>query len=357
MEDVERIYSLLLHSKGLKIREIAKELDLEKYYVAEVLFSAENISYWYQDDYGLWFAKEGAIQIEEAKGDHSQEPHETQNRFNYERYLQGTPSDTLRSYIYNISKYSVYSNEETLELIRRFKKGDKKALDLLVKSQQRLVVGIAFLYCKDGVQLEDLIQEGNIGLIRAIERFDYSQSGSSFNYLKSYVIQAISYSMTFMPYTVRLPLSHLIQYRKIHKCIEKYEQLHGYSPSPYDIKLDEDIDIKRISFLLQLPDNIKDIVCVDDIDNYESNFLIADFIYESLCKEIDRALSTLTQREQTVIRLYFGLNGNRQMALEEIGMKFDLTRERVRQIKEKAIRRLKHSSRNKTLKTYLEYYL
>ena len=356
MESATRIYSLLLHSKGLRVREIAKELDLDNYYVAEVLYSTENISYWYQDDEGLWFAKEDAIQIEETKEDLLLTPLAEQKRFNLDRYLQKDISDMVRSYLINVSRYRLYSNEEIHELFRRYRNGDIKAYDLIVKSQQKLVVGIAFLYCKDGVQVEDLIEEGNIGLLRAIERFDNSQNYSFYNYAKSYILQSISFSMTYLPYLIRLPLNQFTQYRKVIRFKEEFEQAIGRQPSVNEIKIDEDLDRKRIAFLLQLPDRLTNIVCIEDLDNYESDLPIspeAGLIHESLHQEIDRALSTITHREAAVIRLYYGLDGGAPMTLEEIGMKFELTRERVRQIKEKAVRRLQYTRRSKILKSYL----
>lgn len=356
MENATRIYSLLLHSKGLKIRDIAKELELDKFYVAETMFSTQNISFWYQDDNGLWYAKEGAIQIEGPKEDHLTEPLEESRRFNYERYLQGTPSASLCSFIYNISKYRLYSNQEILELISRYKDGDNKAFDLLIKSQQRLVVGLAYLYCKDGVQLEDLIQEGNIGLIRAIERFDFSQCGSFINYAKSYIVQAISYAMSYLPYMIRIPFNQLIQHRKICRYKEQYENLNGFPPSTNDIKFDDDVDNERVEFLCKLPANLTDMIDKDDLDKYEADSS-TDYglLYESLGIEVERSISTITHREQEVIRLYFGLYDGSPMSLEEIGEKFDLTRERVRQIKEKAVRRLRHTNRCKILRSY--YYV
>ena len=353
MENATRIYSLLLHSKGLRIRDIARELELDKFYVAETMFSTQNNSFWYQDDNGLWYAKEGAIQIEEPKEDRLTEPLEESRRFNYERYLQGTPSASLSSYIHNISKYRVYSNQETIELICRYRRGDNRALDLLVKSQQRLVVGIAFLYWKDGVQLEDLIQEGNIGLLKAIDFYDNTQGYSFINYAKPCIRQAISNSLAYLQYLIRMPINLLIQHRKICRYIEKYENLNGFPPSICDIKLDEALDHEKLLFFCKLPENLKDMVCIDDLDNYETSSSRSVLLYESLRKEIERAISALKQSEQQVVRLYFGLDCFAPMTLEEIGERLDLTRERVRQVKEKAMRRLQHTSRRNILKGYL----
>ena len=149
MEEIKSIYALLLHNTGLKIKEIAKNLDLDKYYVAEIMYSTENISYWYQDSSSLWFAKEGAIYLDESKEDPLMAPLAEPKQYNFERYFQDSISDSLRSYILNLSKYRLYSNEEIIELLRRYKNGDRNAYDLIVKSQQKLVVGIDYLVAVD----------------------------------------------------------------------------------------------------------------------------------------------------------------------------------------------------------------
>ena len=173
MDDIKRIYLLLLHSNGLRIRKISKELELDKYYVAEILFSTQNISYWYQDDDSLWFAKEGALQIEETEEEKDELtiPVEKPQRFNVNRFLEEDLSDSLRFYLSLISKYRNYSNDEMIELFKRYRSGDQKAFDMIIKSQQRLVANIAFLYCRKGAPLEDIIQEGNVGLVKAAARF------------------------------------------------------------------------------------------------------------------------------------------------------------------------------------------
>ena len=151
MEEVKRIYILLSRSNGLKIKDIAKELDLDRYYVADILFSTDNIPFWYQDSSSLWFAKEGAIEIDEPKVDKLTEPVIVPKVVNIERFLQGHISGALRSQLNRLSKYRVYSDAELLELFKRYRDGDKRAYDLIVKSQQKLVAGIAVLYSKYGV--------------------------------------------------------------------------------------------------------------------------------------------------------------------------------------------------------------
>ena len=139
MNDIERIYSLLLNSNGLKIRAISQELELDKYYVAEIMFSSQNIPYWYQDDDSLWYAKEGALQIEEPeKKDELAEPSIVIPKYNLNRFQQEDISESLRAYLNKISKFRIYTNDETLELFKRYRKGDNKAFGLIVKSQQKL---------------------------------------------------------------------------------------------------------------------------------------------------------------------------------------------------------------------------
>ncbi|MCR4680296.1 MAG: sigma-70 family RNA polymerase sigma factor [Bacteroidales bacterium] len=356
MEEIKSIYVLLLHSTGLKIKEIARKLNLDKYYVAKVMYSVDNISYWYQDSSSLWFAIEGAIYLDESKEDPLIAPLAEPKRYNFERYLQDFISDSLRAYVLNLSRYRLYSNEEIVELFRRYKNGDRNAYDLIVKSQQKLVVGIAYLYRKDGVLFEDLIQEGNLGLLKAIEHFDDSQNFSFYNYAKYWIRQAIAYSMTYLPFLIRLPINQQISYRKIQQFKEKFEQLTGFSPSVNDVELDESLDGEKLSFLFQLPDNLKDIVCIEELDDYESDLPCTpekELIYQSLQIEVERSLSTLKLREVDVIRCYFGLRGCVSMTLDEIGKKYDLTRERVRQIKDRAIRKLYHTSRSRNLMDYL----
>ena len=345
MNDIERIYSLLLHSNGLKIRAISQELELDKYYVAEIMFSSQNIPYWYQDDDSLWYAKEGALQIEEPeeKIDELIAPVEIPQKFNVNRFLEEDLSDSLRSYLSQISKYRIYSNDEMIELFKRYRNGDQKAFDLIIKSQQRLVANIAFLYCRKGAPLEDIIQEGNVGLVKAAERFDYTQYRSFSNYAKSWILQSVSASMTTMPYTVRLPLNQLLLYRKVRKFKEKFEQKHGYIPSVNDIEIDEELDTERIKFVDSLPYNLGSLTSLfSDLDNKESETnAIDDFINKNESKiTIKNLLKRLGNRERQIIQRFYDINAKEE-TLSAIGDYFGLTRERARQIKEKTVKHLR----------------
>jgi len=345
MDDIKRIYSLLSHSNGLKIRAISQELELDKYYVAEIMFSSQNIPYWYQDDNSLWYAKEGALQIEEPEEENDEliAPVEIPQRFNVNRFLEENLSDSLRFYLSQISKYRIYSNDEMMELFKRYRNGDQKAFDLIIKSQQRLVANIALLYCRKGAPLEDIIQEGNVGLVKAAERFDYTQYRSFSNYAKSWILQSISSSMASMPYIVRLPLNQLYLYRKVRKFKEKFEQKHGYIPSINDIEIDEELDTERIKFLDGLPYNLSSLTCLFrdlDIKESETN-TIEDYINTNYAKiTIKNLLKRLGKRERLIIQSFYGIN-TKEETLSTIGDYFGLTRERARQIKEKTIKHLR----------------
>ena len=336
MNDIERIYSLLLHSNGLKIRAISQELELDKYYVAEIMFSSQNIPYWYQDDDSLWYAKEGALQIEEPKEEKDEltAPAENPKLFNIDRFLQDDISDSLRAYLHQISRFRVYTNNEIIELFRRYRDGDKKAFDLLVKCHQRLVANIAFLYNHKGVSLEDLIQEGNIGLINAIKRFDDTRYYSFANYAKAWILQAISNSMAVIPYMVRLPFSQLSLYRKILRLKEKYEQIHEMPPSTNIVETGENIDIEKFTTIFRLPDDLKEMVTIyEDMDFLENEI---DLFVLRENQEYNRSLAltllnSLDERDSSVLKAFYGIDTSEE-SLMSIGEKMNLTRERTRQI-------------------------
>jgi len=347
MNDIERIYSLLTHSNGLKIRAIAQELELDKYYVAEIMFSSQNIPYWYQDDDSLWYAKEGALQIEEPeKKDELVETSIVIPKYNLNRFQQEDISESLRAYLNKISKFRIYTNDETLELFKRYRKGDNKAFGLIVKSQQRLVANIALLYSRKGASLEDIIQEGNIGLIKAVERFDETQYRSFSNFAKTWILQSISIAMTTSPYMIRLPLNQLARYRKVRKFKEKFEQQHGYPPSVNDINIDEEVDSEKIEIVNQLPDNLGELVVLyGDLDFLESRTdLVTNFIEdEDRGCLLRRLLKCLKDREARILRYYYGIDAVEE-TLSSIGEKMNLTRERARQILWSSVRKLQDIS-------------
>jgi RNA polymerase primary sigma factor len=270
---------------------------------------------------------------------------------------------SLDKYLQEIGKVELITAEEEVELARRIKAGDKEALEKLTKANLRFVVSVSKQYQNQGLSLPDLINEGNLGLIKAAQRFDETRGFKFISYAVWWIRQSILQALAEQSRIVRLPLNKIGSINKINKAYAKLEQEHEREPDALEIA--EMLDIpesevkesirnsgRHISMdapLIQDEENtLYDVLRSDDTNTPEKELMV-----ESLRKEIDRAISTLTPREADVVRLYFGLNSKHPMTLEEIGEKFDLTRERVRQIKEKAIRRLKHTSRSKILKSYL----
>jgi RNA polymerase primary sigma factor len=270
---------------------------------------------------------------------------------------------SLDKYLQEIGKVELITAEEEVELARRIKAGDKEALEKLTKANLRFVVSVSKQYQNQGLSLPDLINEGNLGLIKAAQRFDETRGFKFISYAVWWIRQSILQALAEQSRIVRLPLNKIGSINKINKAYARLEQQNEREPDSQEIA--EMLDIpesevkesirnsgRHISMdapLIQDEENtLYDVLRSDDTNTPEKELMV-----ESLRKEIDRAISTLTAREADVVRLYFGLNSKHPMTLEEIGEKFDLTRERVRQIKEKAIRRLKHTSRSKILKSYL----
>lgn len=278
---------------------------------------------------------------------------------------QVTNRDTasLDKYLQEIGRVELITADEEVELARRIKEGDQKAMEKLVKANLRFVVSVAKQYQNQGLTLPDLINEGNLGLIKAAARFDETRGFKFISYAVWWIRQSILQALAEQARIVRLPLNKIGSINKINRTFSQLEQKFEHEPSAGDIaevlEMSEN-DVKEalmssgrhVSMDAPLQEgeegDMYDVVKSNDTPSPDTNLIV-----ESLRREIERSLSTLTPREADVIRLFFGLNGEQALTLEEIGEKFDLTRERVRQIKEKAIRRLKHGSRNKMLKSYL----
>jgi RNA polymerase primary sigma factor len=272
-----------------------------------------------------------------------------------------TPS--LDKYLHEIGKVDLITAEEEVELARRIKNGDDKALEKLIKANLRFVVSVSKQYQNQGLSLPDLINEGNLGLIKAAQRFDETRGFKFISYAVWWIRQSILQALAEQARIVRLPLNKIGSINKINKTLSELEQKFEREPS-----------VQEVAYTLELaPDDVKESlktagrhVSMDaplqqgEEGNMYEVMLNKDtpspdkgLLTDSLRKEIERVLSTLTFREANIIRLYFGLNGKHPHTLEEIGEVFNLTRERVRQIKEKAIKRLKNATRCKILKTYL----
>jgi RNA polymerase primary sigma factor len=270
---------------------------------------------------------------------------------------------SLDKYLQEIGKVDLITADEEVELAQRIKAGDQRALEKLTKANLRFVVSVAKQYQNQGLTLPDLINEGNLGLIKAAQRFDETRGFKFISYAVWWIRQSILQALAEQSRIVRLPLNKIGSINKINKMFALLEQSSERAPSAEEIAKELDMTVndvkesmknsgRHLSMDAPLVEG-EDSNLYDVLRSGESPNPDRELIHESLQTEIERALETLTPREADVVRLYFGLGDQHPMTLEEIGETFDLTRERVRQIKEKAIRRLKHTSRSKILKTYL----
>ncbi|MDC0472302.1 sigma-70 family RNA polymerase sigma factor [Flavobacteriaceae bacterium] len=270
---------------------------------------------------------------------------------------------SLDKYLQEIGKVDLITAEEEVELAQKIRAGDENALEKLTKANLRFVVSVAKQYQNQGLTLPDLINEGNLGLIKAARRFDETRGFKFISYAVWWIRQSILQALAEQSRIVRLPLNKIGSINKINKMYAFLEQANERVPSAEEIAKELDMTVsdvkesmknsgRHVSMDAPLVEgedsNLYDVLRSGESPNPDRNLL-----HESLRTEIERALETLTPREADVVRLYFGLGEKHAMTLEEIGETFDLTRERVRQIKEKAIRRLKHTSRSRILKTYL----
>lgn len=271
-------------------------------------------------------------------------------------------SASLDKYLQEIGREDLITVEEEVELAQAIKKGDRQALEKLTRANLRFVVSVAKQYQNQGLSLPDLINEGNLGLIKAAEKFDETRGFKFISYAVWWIRQSILQALAEQSRIVRLPLNQVGSLNKINKAFQKFEQENERKPSPEELALALDIPVEKVTDSLKVSGRhiSMDAPFVEGEDNSLLDVLVNDdapssdrsLINESLQKEIDRSLSTLTERESDIIKMFFGI-GCQEMTLEEIGDKFQLTRERVRQIKEKAIRRLRQDSRSKLLKSYL----
>jgi len=272
-------------------------------------------------------------------------------------------SQSLDKYLQEIGKVDLLTADEEIELAKKIKKGDQKALEKLVKANLRFVVSVAKQYQNQGLTLGDLINEGNLGLIKAAKRFDETRGFKFISYAVWWIRQSILQALAEQSRIVRLPLNRVGALNKIGRAYSNLEQEFEREPSANELAKELEMDITEISDTLKLSGRHismdapfsqgEENRLIDVLENDEEPSPDYSLMSESLRDEITRALSTLSEREAEVIKLYFGLGTEHSMTLEEIGEKFNLTRERVRQIKEKAIRRLRHASRSKNLRSYL----
>jgi len=272
-------------------------------------------------------------------------------------------SQSLDKYLQEIGRVDLLKPEQEIELAINIKKGDQKSLETLTKANLRFVVSVAKQYQNQGLSLGDLINEGNLGLIKAAKRFDETRGFKFISYAVWWIRQSILQALAEQSRIVRLPLNRVSALNKIGKAYSNLEQEFEREPNATELAQELDMDVGEVADTLKISGRHLSMDApfsqgeenrlLDIIENDQQPSPDYILMNESLKAEIERALATLTEREAEVIKLYFGLNIDHSMTLEEIGERFNLTRERVRQIKEKAIRRLRHASRSKNLRTYL----
>lgn len=270
---------------------------------------------------------------------------------------------SLDKYLKEIGAEPLLPTEEEIKLARLIKSGDEMALEKLTRANLRFVVCVAKQYQNQGLSLGDLINEGNLGLIKAANRFDENRGYKFISYAVWWIRQAILQALAEQSRVVRLPLNRVGAFSKIGKALNELEQVFEREPSASEIAAELDMSIFEVSDTINLSNRHLSLDApfsqdeesrlLDILENEDFPTPDNSLMKESLKIEVEYALSTLTQREAEVIKLYFGLGLEHPLTLEEIGEKFKLTRERVRQIKEKALRRLRHNSRSKTLKSFL----
>ena len=272
-------------------------------------------------------------------------------------------SQSLDKYFHEIGKVELLTAEQEIELAIRIKQGDAQALEILTKANLRFVVSVAKQYQNQGLSLGDLINEGNLGLIKAARRFDETRGFKFISYAVWWIRQSIMQALAEQSRIVRLPLNRVGALNKIGKAYSNLEQEYEREPSPEELAEELEMDVNDVSEAMTLASkhlsmdapfaSNEENRLLDVLENEELPAPDTTLMSESLREEVERALAKLSEREAEVIRLYFGIDNDEPLTLEEIGDKFNLTRERVRQIKEKAIRRLRNTTRSKELRKYL----
>ena len=272
-------------------------------------------------------------------------------------------SASLDKYLQEIGREDLITAEQEVILAKKIKEGDQDALEKLTKANLRFVVSVAKQYQNQGLTLPDLINEGNLGLIKAGQRFDETRGFKFISYAVWWIRQSILQALAEQSRIVRLPLNQVGSLNKINKAFSRLEQAHEREPSPDELARELDVSEDKVRDTIKISGRHvsmdapfvtgEENSLIDVLENKDSPNADKTLLNESLRKEIERSLSTLTDKERDVVKYFFGIGMTHGLTLEEIGSKFNLTRERVRQIKEKAIRRLRHTSRSKLLKAYL----
>jgi len=321
------------------------------------------------DDFYDKLLSEGVDVFESVTPDEIESDQKAQEKLDREieilSKLEGIEStDPVRQYLREIGKVPLLTAEEEVELAKRYEKGDKKAKDKLTESNLRLVVSIAKKYIGRGLSLLDLIQEGNQGLIRAVEKYDWRRGFKFSTYATWWIRQAITRAIADQARTIRIPVHMVETINKLYRTSRRLMQELGREPTPEEIGEELEIDAERVREIFKIAQEVTSLEAPvgEDKESFlgdfipdESQLSPVDQASKQLLKNhLDEVLSTLSDREAKVLKLRFGLEGNKQMTLEEVGKVFGVTRERIRQIEAKALRKLKHPSRRKKLQDYLD---
>lgn len=279
------------------------------------------------------------------------------------KQITNRENQSLDKYLQEIGKVDLITAEMEVELAKRIRGGDQMALEKLTKANLRFVVSVAKQYQNNGLTLGDLINEGNVGLIKAAMRFDETRGFKFISYAVWWIRQSILQALAEQSRVVRLPLNRVGSLNRISKTFSELEQRFQREPSAEEMADEMKVSLEEVQSTMQVggrhisvdapfvqgeSNNLLDVLI-----NHTEETPDSELMRDSLKREVSRALATLPERESEIISDYFGLNGSNCLTLEEIGEKFNITRERVRQIKEKATKRLKHTSRSKSLKSYL----
>ena len=277
---------------------------------------------------------------------------------------RGNAEDPVRMYLKEIGRIPLLSSEEEIELAKRMEEGDEEAKKKLSEANLRLTVSIAKRYSGRGMQFLDLIQEGNLGLIKAVEKFDYRKGYKFSTYATWWIRQAITRAIADQARTIRIPVHMVETINKLIRVSRQLLQELGREPLPEEIAKEMDMPVERVREILKIS---QEPVSLETPIGEEEDSHLGDFIQDDnvpvpaeaaaqtlLKEQLDEVLDTLTEREQKVLRLRFGMNDGRARTLEEVGREFDVTRERIRQIEAKALRKLRHPSRSRKLRDYLD---
>lgn len=284
-------------------------------------------------------------------------------QLNISKQVTNRETASLDKYLHDIGKVELITAEEEVELARKIKSGDQAALEKLTKSNLRFVVSVAKQYQNQGLNLPDLINEGNLGLIKAAQRFDETRGFKFISYAVWWIRQSILQSLAEQSRMVRIPINRVSTISKIRQAADKFQSEKQRTPNDEEIAKTTGVKVKEVSeaFRISRPTYSLDAPfregetnsLIDTIEDDKQNTPDAFLLDESLKEQINSVLDTLTDRERDVIKMYFGIDREYALTLNEIGDKLNLTRERIRQIKEKAIKRLAHKSRSELLRSYL----